>query len=123
MASAVEHRLENRSLAHVDRSDSLRGVQLVSGNRKQIASDTLYVDRYLPCCLYRVGVEIDVRFGGDLANLFDRLQDAGFVVRHHDGDQLGVGAQGATNVVGIDQAAAIDRNIRDFAPHRFQMLA
>ena len=35
---------------------------------------------------------------------------------------LGVRAQGAADVVGINQAASIHGNVADFASHRFQML-
>ena len=77
----------------------------------------------LPSRLHRVGMEINVGFGGDLADLFDRLQHAGLIVRHHDGDELGVRTQGAANIVGIDQPAAVHRHIRDFAARFFQMLA
>ena len=123
MASAVEHWLKDGSLAHVDCADTLWSVQFVSGDREQVAAETFYFDWHLPCRLYRVGVKINVGFGGDLANLLDGLQDAGFVVRHHDGDELGVRAQGAADVVGINQAAAIHGDVGDFASHRFQMLA
>ena len=123
MASTVKHGLQNGSLSDVKRTHSLRRVQLVAGDREQIACDALYFDWHLPCRLHRVGMEIHIRFGGDLSNLLDGLQDAGFVVCHHDRDQLCVWAQGAADVVGIDQAATVDGNVGDFASHGLEMLA
>src|ERR1700734_2283227 len=111
------------SLAYVERANALWRVQLVSGDRKQIACDTLYIDRHLPCRLYGVSVKIDIGFGCDFAKHLDRLQHAGLVVRHHDRDELCVRTQSAANVVGINQPAAIDGNVSEFASHRFQMLA
>ena len=48
MASAVEHRLKQRSLADVQRTCSLRPVHLVRRQGQQVAADFLYVDRR-PC--------------------------------------------------------------------------
>ena len=66
---------------------------------------SLDVDRNLARGLHRVGVEVNVGFGGDVADLVDRLQHAGFVVRDHDADQLRVGPQRALDVVGIETSA------------------
>ena len=93
------------------------------GDGKQIAADALHVDRNLAGCLHRIGVEVNIGLGGDFADLFHRLQHAGFIVGHHDGDEPGIRPQRAAHVVGIDLAAAVDRNVRDFAARRFQMLA
>ncbi len=123
MASTIEHWLKDGSLADIERAYSLGRVQLVAGDRKQITTDALYFYRYLPCRLYCVGVEIYVGFGGNFANLFDGLQDAGFVVRHHDGNELRVRTESPANVIGIDQATTIDGNVGDFASDGFEMLA
>ena len=71
VASAIEHGLQDGSLAHIQRAHSLRSMNLVSGNREQIAADALYVDGDLPRRLHGVRVEIDIGFGGNLADLFD----------------------------------------------------
>ena len=98
-------------------------MHLVSGDGEQIAADALDIDRDLACRLHRVGVEVDIGLGGDFADLFDRLQHAGFVVGHHDGDQPGIRPQRSADVVGINLAAAVHWNVCDFAARRFQMLA
>ena len=82
---------------------ALRSMHLVARNRQQIAADA-HIDRNLARRLHRVSVEVNIGFSGDFADLLDRLQHAGLVVRHHDGDQLGVRPQRPAHVVGIDQA-------------------
>ena len=75
----------------------------------------VYVEGKLAGGLHGVGVEVDAGFGGDLADLFDGLEDAGLVVGEHDGDELGVGPEGAAHVGGIDEAAAVHGNESHFA--------
>src|SRR6202790_4152328 len=72
VTSAIQHGVKDGSLSHVERADSLGRVHLVPGDRKQIAPETVYIDWDLPGCLYRVGVEIYLCFGSNLADLFDR---------------------------------------------------
>ena len=95
----------------------------MSGDGKQIAADALYVDRDLSRRLHRIGMEVNIGFGGDFADLFDRLQHAGFIVGHHDGDEPGIRPQRPAHVVGINLAPAVHRNVGDFAARCFQMLA
>ena len=68
-------------------------------------------------------MEVDVGFGADFPDLFDRLDHSGFIIRQHDGDQLGVGPERAANIVRINQAAPIHRKKRDFDSQLLQMLA
>jgi len=68
----------------------------------------------LSCCLDGIGVEVDIGFGCDFAYFLDRLEDSGFVVRHHDSDQAGVGAEGAAYIVRICHAASVYWNVGDF---------
>ena len=123
MTSAVQHRLQQSSLPDIDGSNTLRGVHLVAGDGKQVTSDAIYIQRHLPRCLYAVGVEIDVRFGGDLADLFYWLEDAGFIVGHHDGDESGIFAQSPADIVGVNLSPAVHRYVGDFTSHLFQVLA
>ncbi len=81
------------------------------------------IDRNLAGRLHRVGVKVNVGFSRDLADLLDRLQHAGFIVGHHDGDEPGIRPQSPAHVIRIHLAPAVHRNVRDFAARRFQMLA
>ena len=68
-------------------------------------------------------MEVNIRVGADFSKLLDWLNHASFVVREHDRDQLGVAAQRAPNIVGIDESLAVDRYVADLNPDFLQMLA
>jgi len=104
VGSAEEEGLEAGAAAGVEDADALGRVELVSGDAEQMAADGLDVDGDLSGSLHRVGVEGDLGFGGDFSDGFDGLDDAGFVVGHHDADELCVGLEGAVNIEGIDDA-------------------
>src|ERR1700753_39113 len=110
MAPAVEQRLQSSSLTHEKRAHTLRGMEFMAGDRKQIATNLFHSDRYFRSCLHSIGMEINIRLGANFSDLIHRLQNSGFVIRHHDRDQLGVWTQGATNILGINQASSIRRN-------------
>ncbi len=50
---------------------------------------------------------------GDAADVSERLNGAEFVVGVHDGDEHGFRADGVAQVVEINEAVAVDREIRD----------
>ena len=106
--SAEEERLEARAAADIENADALRRVQLVPGDAEQMAADGLDVDGNFAGGLDGVRVEGDFGFGGDFADLLDGLNDAGFVVGHHDADELRVRLERAVNIEGIDDAAGGD---------------
>ena len=78
-----------------------------------MATDGLDVDGNLAGGLDSVSVEGDFGFGGDLADLLDGLNDAGFIVGHHDADELCIWLERAVNVERIDNAAPGDGKKRD----------
>src|SRR5260370_19318465 len=86
-------------------------MELVAGNRKRITSNPGYINRDLPCRLNCIGVKEDVRFSSDRSNLFHRLQDSGFVIRHHDRDQLCIRPKSASDIVLIKPAPSIDGEV------------
>jgi hypothetical protein len=91
-------------------------VKLVAGDGEQVASDLVDIDRNLSRRLHGVGVEVNVGFGRNLSNLGDGLDNARLVVGEHDRDQLRIRSDRALHIRRIDQAAAIHRNVGDFAP-------
>ena len=97
-------------------------MHLVPRNRERIAADPFHVNRNLARGLHRVGVEIDIRLCSNLSNLLDRLHNSGFVVGHHDRNQLGLRPQSTPHIIGIDQPAGIHRQIRHLAAHILKML-
>ena len=93
------------------------------GDGKQVTGNAVYIQPNLPCCLHGVGVEIDIGFCRYLSDFFDWLDHSGFVVGHHDRDQTRGGTQGSTDIVRVNQASTIHRNIGDFDSGGLQMLA
>ena len=96
---------------------------LVARDGKQVAADAIDIERHLPCCLYSVGVKVDVRFSSNFPDLLYWLEDAGFIVGHHNGDEPGIRTQRPADIVGINLSTAVHRNISDFTSHLFQVLA
>ena len=92
--AAVEKLAQARAAANVERADALGRVEFVAGEGEQIDLQRVHVERNFPGGLHGVGVEIDVGFGGDAADFFERLDGAELVVGVHDGDENGFGADG-----------------------------
>src|SRR5579864_4849186 len=83
-------------------------MHLVPGNRERMAPNALHIDSDFPRCLYSVGVETNTCLRCDLSDRVDWLQYSGFVVRHHDGNQLRIPTQRPANVIRIHLPAAVD---------------
>ena len=98
VGAAVHHRGEADVAADEEDADTLGGVHLVAGDGEEI--DVLEwavgaeVDRDLAGGLDGVGVEEGSGGMGDGGECGDGLDDAGLVVREHDADEFGVGADG-----------------------------
>ena len=120
MPPAVEQRLQPSSLAHIQRPHSLRRVQLVTGNRQQVAANPVHIQRHLGRRLHGIRMEQDPGFRRNLANCLHRLEYAGFVVRHHHRDQLRIRTQRPPHIFPIDPTLAVHRNVRHRATHLFQ---
>ncbi len=123
MAAAVQQRLNQGAFLDEQRAGTLRRVDLVPGDRERVACDLLHVDGNFPGRLNGIGVEENIGLARDPADLLDRLHDSGFVVGHHDADQLGIRAQRFADVVGINFSAAAYGDAGNLAPRLFQTLA
>ena len=73
----------------------------------------VHVDRNLADRLHRVGVEDHVALVTELADFGDRLDDADLVVGEHDRDQDGLVVHRPLQVVEVDQAVGLHRQIGD----------
>jgi len=123
VAPAVKQGLEFGAFSDIERTNSLWGVEFMSGNRKQVAADRLHINPNLRRRLHSIGVEVDIGFGADFPKLLDRLDHARLVVRVHDRDQLGVRPDRPAYVIGIHQASSVHRNKRDFSVTFGELLA
>ncbi len=110
VASADEQGLDGGSAADEHGADALGAVHLVGADGEQVAADAADVDLDFAGALNGIDMEESAGRGGDFADLFDGLEDAGFVVGEHDADEAGFGADGAENVVRVDEAAGLGRD-------------
>src|SRR5581483_4285611 len=113
MMTAIEKLLEPRAAANVESADSLRSVEFVRGEGKQIHAEFVNVHGELSNGLHGVGVKVDIVLRRDAADFLERLDGAEFVVGVHDGNEAGVRANGFANRFGIDEAIAIHRQVGD----------
>lgn len=63
--------------------------------------------------LHRVGMKDHAPFAADQTKRRDRLNGAGLIVGGHDRNEGGVGADGGTQVVGIDESGGIHGQVSD----------
>jgi len=112
VVSAEEKLAKTRAALDEERADSFRGMEFVPGERKEIELERLDVDWDFTDRLHGVRVEIDVGFGGNASDFRERLDGAEFVIRMHDGDKHGAGANRLAKFVEVDQAVARDGKVR-----------
>src|SRR5258708_39115981 len=98
-------------------------MNVVDGNRQEVAADLVHITSNLAGGLNGGGTEGHVSFGGDPPDLVDELNYTRLVIGRHDRDELCLGAQGSLDIVGIDAAAAVHGNSGDFASLFFETLA
>ena len=96
---------------------------MCAGDRHQVDIVLDHVHRNLAERLHAVGVEQDAALVADLADLGHRLDHADFVVGVHDADQDGLVGDGVAQLIEIDQAVLLQRQIGDAAAMLFELLA
>lgn len=95
----------------------------MAGEGEQVDLERVDVDRDFAGGLHGVGVEINIGFFGDAADVFEGLDGAEFVVSVHDGDEGGFWAEGGAQAVGRDEAVAIYGEVADCYAFFFEGLA
>src|SRR5580658_9685260 len=123
MMSPMKLGLYRSPCANVQRTNSLRSINLVRGDGKQIPTETFNVERHLSGRLHCVAVKVNVRLRGDSANFLNRLNRAEFVVRMHHANQNCFGPQCATNILRIDDSIGTYRNEGYFDSLLFKRLS
>ena len=123
MMSAVEKLAKSRTVLDKERADSFGGVELVAGYGQQIELQALEVDGNFSGGLDGIGVEVDVGFGGNVADFGEGLNHAELIVGLHHGDENGLGAKSMAKIAEIDETITIDGKIRDGDTLCFECLA
>ena len=123
VAGAVDERFERNPAPHVERADALRRVELVAGEREKVHAEVVDSRFDLADRLCRVGMEEDPMLAGDPRRLRDRLDGANLVVGVHEADEDRIASNRLADIVGVDEAKAIDRHERDRRAEPFEEAA
>ena len=110
MAAAQQERLDGCSAAHEHCAGALVSVHLVGADGAEMATETAHVELHLARALHGIDMEVCAGFGGDLADRFHGLQDAGLVVGEHYADQAGLWTEGAKNICRVNESAGLRRD-------------
>ncbi len=121
----MDQRLEAhaRLAPDIERAHALRPVDLVAGDRQQVDVHRIDVERDLADRLRRVGVEVDLALAADLADLGQRLDHADLVVHRHHRHDAGVRADRGLQLLEVDEAVLLDRQIGDLEAFQLQVAA
>src|SRR6478672_3016872 len=108
MVAAVEKLAQASAASDVESARSFGCVELVAGDGQKIDVEHVDVEWNFSGRLYGVDVKKDIVLRCDLADLFERLDGAQFVVGVHDGDECGLRSNGIANGFWIYQAVLVD---------------
>ena len=106
----------------VEDADALGPLELVGAERDEIGAERLDVEVDVRRGLDRVHVEDEALAGPDARrDLGDRLDRADLVVGEHDRDEDRLVVEGRLELVGVDPAVAIDRQLDDLEPELLEV--
>src|SRR5262249_44973900 len=111
MASSVNQRLQASALANIENADTLRRIELMAGQRQKIHAQLINAHRDLACRLRRVSVGEDAVFTRNTSNLGDRLQSPDLILGVHYRNKCGARRQCTPDVLRIDPAESINREV------------
>ncbi len=123
LSAAVDQVINARALLNIERAYALGTMELVAGQRQQIAADGTHVHGDCTDGLHCVRVEQHMVRMGDLGDFLNGFDGADFVVGGHDGNQDGFVGNGRFHIGWIDQAVRVHGHIGDFKPLLFQPFA
>ena len=107
--------------ADVERADALRTVDLVAGKAHQVNAETVNVEIHLAGGLRGVAVEEDLVFVADLADRFEVLNDADFIVDGHHGNEDRVRTDSGAQGVHVNETVFLHIEVGHFEAFAFEM--
>lgn len=110
------------SFADIEGANSLRPIDLVGGHREESAVEASHVNGDLPYGLNSIYVEGNAGAVGNGADRVKGADGADLIVGEHQGDEAGIGADGAGDVFWGDHAGLLNGKIRGFDAEVGQML-
>src|SRR5277367_6820471 len=109
--------------ANVQRANTFWAVNLVAADGQHVNVVFLHVDRNFAYRLYAVRGEENPVFLGDFADFRDWIDHSNLIVGIHDGNQNGGWADSGFQLIQVDPAIFLHRQIGDFKTVFFQALA
>ncbi|OPZ14237.1 MAG: hypothetical protein BWZ10_01951 [candidate division BRC1 bacterium ADurb.BinA364] len=126
MSSAVDQRRQPHAriaAADIQRPDALGPIHLVRRERDQVQIRPIDIEGDFARGLNGVGMKQRVFFAADAADFLDRLHDADFVVGVHCRNQNGPFVDRVAQLVQVDQAGFVHREIDDLEALAFEPFA
>ena len=111
MASTVNKRFEPDAATHEQGADAFGRVNLVTGDGQEIDAKLIDIGRNLADGLGSVGVKQDSVLACNAGAIHDRLDGADLVVGMHDADKDRARCDRPAEIIGVDPACAVDRQI------------
>src|SRR5712691_1383236 len=123
MPGAVDQRFQRAAGAHVQRPNTLGGIELMTSNGQKI--DTKLIDERgdFAYGLRRVRMHQHTMRTSDTADLGNGLERTHLVIGVHNTNEEGLGRDGFADIIRIDHARPIHREIRHLQTLLFQETA
>src|SRR6266567_2621362 len=107
----MNQRLQENALANIKNANAFRRIGFMASQRQQIHAKLINVHRDLAYRLRCVGVEEDVALMRNTSNFGDGLKSPDLIVGMHHRNKHGPRRQCTPDIVGIDLAEAIHRQV------------
>ena len=111
LVAAAQQGAHPHAATDVERTDTFGRMQLMAGERQHVDFRGLQIDRHLADGLHRIGVEQRTGVVGEIGELLDRKDRAGFIVRPHDRGDCGFWPQRFAVGIDVEPAAAVHRRV------------
>lgn len=109
LVACTEHlSLPIDAISHIERTDALWSIELVSNKRVEVDLITLYIDRDLPHSLCAIDMKQGTLFATQRAELWNGLNRADLIVGVHHTHEQGVRVNGLTSLLEVDLTQFVD---------------
>ena len=124
LSASVDQRSDVHLVAHIQKTGTLRSMDLMSADRKQIDIHLFRIDRQLSICLDCIYMEQNIRIllFEQRSCLRDRLNRSDLIIDHHHRHQNRILANGMLQILKADMAFFIHRQKRNLISLLLQKL-
>ena len=112
MPGTVDERFQRAASAHIERPNTLGGIDFMTGNGEKINAKFIHQRGDFADRLRRIRVQQHAMRPGDTADLGNGLERAHLVIGVHYANQQGLRGDGFADIVRVDHPGPIHREIR-----------